>query len=70
MNAVDAIYKATDWNADGRDSVGGTGSLRVIFSEIHVINSFTGDYASLKPDKQEHLDCPLDDDGTTFRAFL
>lgn len=41
MSSVDAIYAATNWNSDSRSSVGYTNSLRVIFSEIHVIYSFT-----------------------------
>jgi len=58
MNEVDAIYAATNWNAGGRKSVGGAGSLRVRFSEIHVVYSFTGDYASMRPTKR-YSNCKL-----------
>merc|ERR1719474_1693153 len=58
MNSVDAVYDATNWNANGRSSVGGAGSLRVRFNEIHVIYAFTGSYASMAPTKR-FSNCPL-----------
>jgi len=61
MNAVDAVYDATNWNANGRSSVGPAGSLRARFNEIHVIYSFTGTYASMAPTKR-FSNCPLASD--------
>jgi len=61
MNAVDAIYAATNWNAAGRSSVGTANSLRVVFSEIHVIYSFTGDYTSMAPEQRYSSCTDLDD---------
>merc|ERR1719474_1466746 len=61
MNAVDAVYDATNWNANGRSSVGPAGSLRARFNEIHVIYSFTGSYASMAPTKR-FSNCPLASD--------
>jgi len=58
MNSVDAIYVATNWNANGRSSVGPASSLRVRFAEIHVVYSFTGSYASMMPTKR-FTNCPL-----------
>merc|ERR1719334_244185 len=58
MNSVDAVYDATNWNSNGRSSVGYAGSLRVRFNEIHVIYSFTGTYASMAPTKR-FSNCPL-----------
>jgi len=58
MNSVDAVYDATNWNANGRQSVGGAGSLRARFNEIHVIYAFTGSYASMAPTKR-FSSCPL-----------
>jgi len=58
MNSVDAVYDATNWNSNGRSSVGYSGSLRVRFNEIHVIYSFTGTYASMAPTKR-FSNCPL-----------
>merc|ERR1719295_921489 len=62
VNAVDAIYAATNWNADGRVSIGGVNALRVVFSEIHIIYAFSGIYASIAPGKRTPDDCPLADD--------
>lgn len=58
MNAVDAIYAATNWNKYSSSSIGYKGSLRVRFSEIHVVYSFTGDYALMKP-KKRFSNCKL-----------
>ena len=69
MNAVDAVYEATNWNANGRSSVGYAGSLRVRFNEIHVIYSFTGSYASMAPTKR-FSNCPLDDDGMELSVYI
>lgn len=72
MNAVDAIYASTNWNADGRDSIGGVNAVRIVFSEIHVIYSFVGTYTSMAP-KKRFSDCPLADNGmmyiVQFRCF-
>jgi len=57
MNAVDAIYEKTNWNDNGRSSVGYAGSLRVRFNEIHVIYSFTGSYTSMAPTKRYSSSC-------------
>merc|ERR1719474_1401189 len=58
MNAVDSVYDATNWNDNGRSSVGSAGSLRVRFNEIHLIYAFTGSYASMAPTKR-FSNCPL-----------
>ena len=70
VNAVDAIYAATNWNADGRDSIGGVNALRVVFSEIHIIYAFSGIYASIAPGKRTPDDCPLADDGMPFITYI
>lgn len=62
LNGVDAIYAATNWNAAGRSSIGPLNSVRVRFAEIHVVYSFTGTYASMKPTKR-FTNCPLGADG-------
>lgn len=69
MNAIDAIYAATDWNADGRSSIGGAGALRVVFSEIHIIYSFTGIYTSMAPPKR-YTNCPHGDNGMSYITQL
>ena len=70
LNAVDAIYAATDWNANDRNSIGGVNALRVIFSEIHVIYSFTGIYTSMAPQKLTPDDCPLADNGMSRITYI
>jgi len=58
MNEVDAIYKATNWNKYSSSSIGNAGSVRIRFSEIHVVYAFTGDYAVMKP-KKRFSNCKL-----------
>jgi len=61
VNAVDDIYAATNWNANGRNSIGGQNAVRIIFSEIHVIHEFSGNYYSLRPPKRTPDDCGVGD---------
>ena len=68
MNSVDTIYAATNWNANGRSSIGGTNALRVVFSEIHVIYSFTGTYTSMAPQKR-FTNCALADNGMLYVVY-
>jgi len=59
INAVDVIYRNTNWNANYRNSVGGVNSLRVVMSTIYVLYNFDGIHRPMAPEKRYPSKCTL-----------